>query len=169
MRRFTILLAASLLVGTPAFAQVEIGTKIGGTLAFTSSESYVYIGVPGVGTSLIMPSLYVTFMAARSFMVEPQVLLQFSGETDEANFSGVLQLGYLFTPGTSGSLYAAANGGWVNLGGDFKSGLLGGGLGYRLLAGTGAAVRVEGSYRRYLCDGCSLNEVILAIGVGGVF
>ena len=171
MRRLSaILLAASLLATTPAFAQVEIGAKMGGTLAFGGGDSQFIVGVPGTGLLLAMPSVYVSFIAGQAFMIEPQVVFQYNAAGNkQASFAGALQLGYLLTPATSGSFYLAANGGWVNLQGDVKSGTLGGGAGYRLVVGTGAAVRVEALYRRWLCSGCNLNEVVLAVGAGGVF
>jgi hypothetical protein len=75
----------------------------------------------------------------------------------------------MLTPAKTGSLYLAAHGGWLTLGGDLESALLGGGAGYRFQVGTGAAVRMEVMYRRWTCSGCSLNEVNFSLGAGAVF
>jgi hypothetical protein len=168
MKRLGVLLAAGLIIGTPAVAQVEVGTKMGATLAFNGGSEF-FVGIPGTGAFVVLPSVYTTFFVSRAVMVEPQVLFQWSTATDEANFSGVLQGGYLFTPANKGSLYAAAQGGWLTLGGDLESAIVGGGAGYRMRVGSGAAVRAETMYRRWLCSGCSLNEVNFSLGAGAVF
>lgn len=172
MRIPVLLLAASLLVAVAAPAQegdkVEVGTTAGVTLA-VNGDSEFFVGIPGTGSVLLAPTIYATIFASPALMIEPQLLFWYSGAAEEAIFSGFLQAGYLFTPLTPGSFYVAATGGWVNLGGDIKSAIAGGGGGYRFHVGDGAAVRLEARYRRWLCDGCSLNEITFAIGAGAVF
>jgi hypothetical protein len=172
MRIPTLFLAASLLLATAAPAQetdkFEVGTSAGVTLAL-NGDSEFFVGIPGTGSVLLAPTIYTTIFASPSIMIEPQVLFWYSGASEDAIFSGFLQAGYLFTPLKPGSLYAAATGGWVTLAGEVKSAIVGGGGGYRFHVGKGAAVRLEARYRRWLCDGCSLNEITLAIGAGAVF
>ncbi|UCF41583.1 MAG: hypothetical protein JSW43_04425 [Gemmatimonadota bacterium] len=172
MRVLTLLLVLSLAAAPLAHAQkgsIEIGTKAGVSLAIPGGgDTEVYIALPGTG-ALVLPSIYATFWATPALMIEPQVLFSWNSATEEAWFSGVLQGGWMFSPQKRNSAYVAADFGWLTLGGDIESALAGGGAGYRFRVGDGAGLRLEALYRRWLCDGCDLNEIIFAFGGGVVF
>jgi hypothetical protein len=172
MRSLTILCAAALLVCAPALAQqdkFEIGTKAGISVAIPDEgDAEVFIGVPGTGSFLFLPSLYATFFMGKSLMIEPQILFQFNSATDDATFTGIIQGGYMFS-GEPNSFYAALNVGWAALEGSAESALVGGGAGYRFKFNDALGFRVEALYRRWLCSGCDLGEVITSFGVGAAF
>ncbi|UCG86503.1 MAG: hypothetical protein JSW71_21825 [Gemmatimonadota bacterium] len=171
MRKAIFILAMAVFVARAAEAQdrpgVELGTTLGGTLSLPDDgDATVFLGVPGAGTLLAFPNLYVTLFPSPSFMVEPQVYFWFESEDSNVIFSGMMQLGYLFTPQRSGSLYAAAHGGYYTITDGVDTGALGASFGYRALVGEGAALRVEGRFRRWLCEDCQLSDVSVVLGIG---
>jgi len=172
MRVLTLLLVLSLAAAPLAHAQkgsIEVGTKGGVSLVIPGGgDTEVYIAVPGTG-ALVLPSIYATYWVSPALMLEPQVLFQWNSGSEEAWFSGVLQGGWMLSPEKRNSTYVAADFGWVTLGGDIESALLGGGAGYRVRVGENAALRLEATYRRWLCSGCDLNEITFAFGGGIVF
>ncbi len=173
MRIITLLLALSLCAAPLAQAQkgsVEVGTRAGMSIAIPDDgDAEVFVAIPGTGALVVLPSIYTTFWATPSLMIEPQVLFQWNSASEEAWFSGVLQGGWMFTPEKSNSVYVAADVGWLTLGGDVESALVGGGAGYRFRLGESGALRAEGVYRRWLCETCDLHEIIFSFGGGVVF
>jgi len=171
MRKAALILAMSAFVAQTTAAQdrpgVELGTTLGATLSIPEEgDAILFIGVPGAGTLLSFPNLYLTLFPSPSFMVEPQVYFLFESDDSDIIFSGMMQLGYLFSPQRSGSLFAAAHGGFYTITDGVDTGALGASFGYRTLLGEGAALRVEGRYRRWLCENCKLNDVSLVLGIG---
>ena len=171
MRKAILILAMATLVVQATAAQDRPGVELGATLGATLSipeegDATLFVGVPGGGTLLAFPSLYLTLFASPSFMVEPQVYFFFESDDSNIMFSGMMQLGYLFTPQRSGSLYAAAHGGFYTITDGIDTGALGASFGYRTLLGEGAALRLEGRFRRWLCETCKLNDVSLVLGIG---
>jgi len=129
----------------------------------------VFIGLPGTGGALFLPSIYVTWFPSPTFMVEPQVLFQYSSVEDDVTLMGALQLGYRFAISRTGSFYPAVNVGWLTIANGGESATLGGGFGLRWEVCTKLGLRTELVYRRWMCDGCELNEVILSFGGGVLF
>ena len=171
MRKLVLILATAAFVAQAAGAQdgsgVELGTTLGATLSIPAEgDATVFIGVPGAGTLAGFPSLYLTLFPSPSFMVEPQVYFLFISNDSDIIFSGMMQLGYLFTPQRTGSLYAAAHGGFYTVTDGIDTGALGASIGYRALIGDAAAWRIEGRYRRWLCETCKLNDVSVVFGIG---
>ncbi len=82
-------------------------------------------------------------------------------------FQTVMQVGYLFAPESKASLYLAAHGGGF-FSEDFNSGTIGGGVGVRSRLTAGFALRLEGRYRRWLCEDCDLQDIALLIGFGAI-
>jgi hypothetical protein len=168
MHKLTVLLAALVCTSTATAQQpttLEIGSRFGGTLAFSGGDSEVLIGLPAPGEYGFWPTLYATVFTGR-MMVEPQVGLLYSSAASDVALSGVMQLGVLFAGDGGNSPYFAVNGGWVRLGEGASSGIAGGALGYRFLVKGRLGVRLEGGYRRWLCSGCDLNEVTFQVGLG---
>jgi hypothetical protein len=170
MSKLTPWLAAGLLCASTASAQqptkLEIGSRIGGVLAFSGGDSEVLIGLPApVSYFFPFSTLYATFFSG-SLMIEPQVGLLYSSAASDVALSGSMQLGYRLSRSERGAPYVALSGGWVRVGDGGNSGVAGGGLGYRFLVKERLGIRLEGGYRRWLCSGCSLNEVTLQLGVG---
>ncbi len=169
MRSLTVLLA-TLVCGSAASAQqptkLEIGSRVGGVLAFSGGNSEVLVGLPGP-TSFLFPysTLYATIFAGR-MMLEPQVGLLYSSAASDVALSSVMQIGFLLGASEHAAPYVAVNGGWVRLGDGADSGVAGGALGFRFLVKQRLGVRLEGGYRRWLCSGCDLNEVTFQVGLG---
>jgi len=176
MRTSTMLLAASALLAQTARAQnktdVEIGTALGVTFTLPAGgDIEVFAGVPGAGTLLGAPSLYLTFFPSPAFMVEPQLALEFNTLSDQATISPMLQIGYLFAPDAKGSGYVAFNGGGLyrTESAAASSASLGAGFGYRVKVSTGAAFRTEVLYRRWLSERYKLNDVSVRFAFGAIF
>ena len=104
-------------------------------------------------------------------MVEPQLYFLLNSAADDALFSGILQVGYLFKPESKASPYVGLNGGgfFYTQEGAENSGTLGVGLGYRTQFASGAAFRAEVVIRRWLFERYKLNELSLRLGLGAVF
>jgi hypothetical protein len=159
---------------SPAQAKqsVEIGTSLGVTIYSGSGPSATVIGVPaGLGPAA-QPSIYATFFATPSVMIEPQMSLAHisSSGSSTTMFDMGAQLGYLVTPAERGSPYVAANVAYQTIS-DFSSfhGFgVGGALGYRARVGRGFAVRLEARYRHWMGDFDGLNEIGFGIGLGGI-
>jgi hypothetical protein len=169
MPKYPLLLAAAWLCGSVASAQeptkLEIGSRIGGVLAFSGGSSEVLIGVPApAGYFFPYSTLYATIFTGR-VMVEPQLGLLYSSAASDVALAGAMQIGFLLNRGERAP-YIAVNGGWVRIGDGANSGVAGGGLGYRFLVKRRLGVRLEAGYRRWLCSGCDLNEVTLQLGLG---
>jgi len=147
---------------------VEIGTTFGMTIAVPSDggDAQLILSAPS-GTFLGLGAMYITVIAGERWMIEPQILVNASTERDDVLFSGMFQLGYLFSPQTSSSLYIAAHVGQFHVGADVVA--LGAAVGTRKkLLGGAAAVRGELRYRIYLDDAFDLNELALNVGLGVV-
>jgi hypothetical protein len=100
-------------------------------------------------------------------MLEPQLFFAWVSPGEEVMFQPVMQVGYLFAPESKGSLYLAAHGGGY-FSQDWDSGAIGGSIGFRSRVTDGAALRVEGRYRRWLCDDCDWQDMSLLVGLGVV-
>lgn len=161
--------------------KAEIGTGLGLTvLAPDDGDAITVFGIPGAGTgslpAVVAPVVYATVFATPQLMVEPQLHLSVISDGEETFFSVAFmgQFGYLFTPERTGSPYAAVHFGILAVdAGGFSdtetSGTAGFGVGYRFQIGSGAAVRLEGRYRRWggnVFD--NLNDIALVIGIGAV-
>ena len=161
------------LVASPALAQggggIEIGTSLGMTVEFPSGgNTSVSIGVPS-GAFAGLGSMYMTVFAGQSWMIEPQVFLNYNSEAEEALFSGMLQIGYLFDPEAGTSPYVAVHGGFLHLGSDSDSPAFGGAVGVRnKIVGGAAAIRGELRYRAYPDESIDLNELAFSLGIGVV-
>ncbi len=174
MRIVAVLLAAILLMSPAALAQeetkVEVGTTLGLTLAIPDDgDTEVFAGIPGGGTFVGQPSIYVTVFAGPSLMIEPQIYFIWNSAVEDALISGMIQVGYLLKPDAMASPYVAAHVGGLFITGDGSdSGAAGVAAGYRVGISEGAAFRVEGKYRRWLADNFDLNEVSFVLGLGVV-
>jgi hypothetical protein len=166
----TTAILATLAAG-PAVAQtrsrLEVGTHLGGTIAFGGGgDAEFQFGIPAPTSFLAGPALYVTIFATPGFMIEPQIAFNWNSIADDVLLNGILQLGFLMSPTATASPYFTVHGGWTTIYGEAESGLVGGGLGVRFLVKDRLAVRTEARYRRWTCSGCDLNEVGLQIGLG---
>ena len=149
---------------------VEIGaTPVGVTLDLPSSgDAQLRLSVPS-GTFFGLGSVYVTAFPGGSWMIEPQIMLNYSDSN--GSISGMLQFGHLFNPEATSSIYLAVHTGYFHLAGEQRrSAALGAAMGSRkkLLGGL-AAVRSELRYRYYLSEDFDLSELAFNIGLGVVF
>lgn len=177
--RFTTFFATSLVLcplaaGAQNGPRAEIGTALGVTIDIPDDgDALTSVGIPGAGSYFGTSSLYATIFTDGPVTVEPQLgvtLLTGGGETVWTT-SAIVQLGYLFTPEQDGSGYAAVQGGLLAAGnGDSEaSGVAGAGIGYRYQVASGAAIRIEGVYRRWFGSLLSdLNTVAVRFAVGAV-
>ena len=172
--RAVILLGTVLVLCAPyAVAQqttsVEIGTHLGMNVVVPDDgDPEVFVGVPGGGSILgLWPVLYVTVLPRTGLMFEPQVFFSWNSISESAIFQPVVQLGYLLQPQAKASLYLAAHGGGLFTEDD-NSGLIGGGVGFRVRATDGFALRFEGRYRRWLCENCDWQDISFLVGLGGI-
>ena len=163
-----------LLLGLSVLAQaetpVEIGTTFGMTIAVPSDggDAQLILSAPS-GTFLGLGAMYITVIASERWMIEPQIMFNASTERDDVLFSGMFQLGYLFSPKSNSSLYIAGHVGQFHLDTDLDSVALGAAVGTRKkLLGGAAAVRGELRYRSYLDDAFDLHELALNVGLGVV-
>jgi hypothetical protein len=168
-----VLLVAVAALSATASAQdtgsVEVGTSLGITVSVPDDgEAEVFFALPGGGSLFATPTVYATFFVARAWMVEPQIGFDWNSVSEEVTFSGIFQLGYLFKPAATGSLYGGVNVGWFTLGSDPSSGAVGVAAGYRIRIGKAVATRIELRYRRWLGDAFDLNEVTVAATLGAV-
>lgn len=173
MARTTLALLAALAAPARATAQgkpiVEIGTNLGLTVVSSNGESITHFGIPGQGI-LGQPTIYASFYAGKSLLVEPQVALNIvhvSGETTSTlGFAG--QVGYHFKGTGVNSFYLAGNLAVQHSsgGGDSTDEGLGAKIGYRVLAGSSVGIRFEGGYRRWFDS--HLNEFTLGMSIGGI-
>ena len=146
--------------------KLEVGTHLGGSLAFGGGSTEFSGGVPAPANFFAGPAVYLSLFATPHIMIEPQIAFSWNSIIEEPVFSGVLQFGYLMSPDAPSSAYFAVHGGWTTIYGEAKSGLFGGGLGMRFLIQEHLSIRTEARYRRWTCSGCELNEVGLLIGLG---
>ena len=152
-----------------AAGSVEIGTSLGMTVEMPSGgDTSVSLGIPS-GAFAGLGSMYMTLFAGQAWMIEPQIFLNYNTEADEALFSGMLQLGYLFNPEAGTSPYLAVHGGILHLGSDEDSPAFGGAVGVRnKIVGGAAAIRGEVRYRAYTDESIDLNELAISLGLGVV-
>lgn len=176
MRTLVMALVAILFVSTAALAQgksqVEVGTALGMTLEIPDDgDTEVTVGLPGAGTLIGLPSVYVTFLATPAVMIEPQFYFIWNSAADAALISGILQVGYLFMPESKASPYLGLNGGgfFMTEEGSNNSASVGLSVGYRTQFASGAAFRAEAGFRRWLSESYKLNELSLRLGLGAVF
>ena len=157
-------------VPAQAESPVEIGTAFGMTILIPSGggDAQLVLSAPS-GALLGLGGFYMTVISGANWMLEPQVLLLYHTNGDELLFSGMFQLGYLFTPEATSSLYVAGHVGYVHLDSDSDTPAVGAALGTRKkLLGGAAAVRGELRYRYYVDDIFNLSELTLNIGLGVV-
>ncbi len=180
MHRILSAVVALSCIGTLTAAQrrssepsAEVGTLVGVTiLSQTGFPSVTHIGIPGDGIQA-SPTLYATFFATPSLMVEPQISfthISGGGSTLSAfGFAG--QFGYLFTPTTSGSPYVAVNVAYQTIsdGTSINGEGVGGVLGYRFKVKNSLAIRFDARYRRWFSDFKDLNEIGFGLGLGATF
>jgi hypothetical protein len=160
-------LATAVLTPTSLPAQqptrFEVGTSAGLTVSIPDDGGTEgSVNLPGAGSFGGLATLYATFFAGRSWMIEPQLFLAWNSAVDELTYSAMLQLGYLVRPGAKGSVHAAANGGVFKLGTsgdifDLDSPAVGAAGGYRIVVRDALALRFEIGYRRWL--DFDLNEM----------
>ena len=172
MSRMSHIILCALVVPAVAFAQgkpvVEIGTNLGVTVSSANGSTLTHVGVPGGGI-LGLSTLYATFFAGPSMMVEPQVALNvFSGGGSSITTVALGgQLGYLFKSATENSPFVAASlalqSSSEGTRTDFGAGAK---FGYRVLSGSSLGVRFEAGYRRWFDN--KLNEISFGIGIGGI-
>ena len=166
--------ACTILAGQ-AKPGAEVGTSVGLTILSASGSSLTQFGIPGNGIQA-SPTIYATFFASRSLMVEPQAAFSsLSGGGSTLTSLGVaLQVGYLFTPAATGSGYLAANGAFQSTslsggGGSLSGPGLGAALGYRFKVRNNLAIRLDARYRRWFSDYSDLNEIGFGLGLGAIF
>ncbi len=178
MRRLALALGFLLLLPAYLVAQdkpaAEIGTRIGVDILLPDDGSLVSVGIPGGGPSpagsLLGTSstIHFAFFPSTQVMVEPQVsfsLLSISNGGSETLTSFGLSgmVAFLFNGAAVNSPYVGANATFFLIDGDGDSEndfALGGSVGYRLLPMEHIAVRLEGSYRRWL--DFEFNEITVA-------
>ena len=174
MKPINLALLAALGVPSLVAAQgkpvVEIGTGLGVSIVSGGGTTVTHFGVPGQGI-LGQPTIYATFFAGKSVLVEPQMalnVLSSGGETATTVGLGG-QVGYLFkgaamnSPFLSGSMaFQSVSGGGVS-DSEFA---LGARIGYRVLVGSSVGIRFEGGYQRWI-DG-HVNEFTIGMGIGGI-
>ncbi len=181
MRVLATFIGLTLALAAGATAQerprFEIGTALGVTITVPDGggDNITSFGIPGGATVFTPPPIYVSIFATPNVMIEPQIsFLTVSGSGEsETFFSGVAQLGYLFTPERSGSPYVAAHAGVLSFSnGSSESNVgIGGGVGYRVAVGTGLAVRFEGRVRKWTDESSwpgRATEWMILLGIGGV-
>ena len=169
------LLPCSLLVAQAKQPGAEVGTSIGVTILSAGGNSLTHVGIPGNGIQA-SPTVYATFFASPSLLVEPQAAFSLlsGGGTTLTSLGVALQVGYLFTPAAPGSGYLAANGAFQTTsfsgGGGSASGPgLGAALGYRFKVRNNLAIRLDARYRRWFSDFADLNEIGFGLGLGAIF
>ncbi len=172
MRVATLVGAAVVLCSPLAVAQdgtsVEIGTYLGITASLPDGGDLDFVAaVPGGGSLGVASTLYATVLSTSNLMFEPQFFFAWSSPGEDVWLQPVMQLGYLFTPEAKGSLYLAAHGGGY-FSDDWDSGVIGGSIGFRSRLAEGAALRVEGRFRRWLCEGCDWQDFSLLLGLGAI-
>lgn len=181
MRTVTALLVLTCLATQTTEAQekqqsAEVGTSLGVTILTAGGSTITTIGIPvdaGPLPLFARPAIYATIFATPSLMIEPQVALSNLSGGSGGDFTIVLlaaQVGYLFNSVQRQSPYFAANVAFQSLsaGGSASGVGVGGALGYRFRIGRGFALRVVGQYRRWFGDYASINEIGLALGLGGI-
>ena len=181
MRTIASLLLLSCLVSITAGAQekkpsAEIGTSLGVTILAASGSSITTVGVPvdaGPLPLFARPAVYATIFATPSLMIEPQLAFANISGGGSTTFTMVFvaaQFGHLFTPAQRRSPYVGLNAGLshISANGSVTGVGLGAALGYRFRVGSGFALRLEGHYRRWLNDFDGINEIGLALGLGGI-
>lgn len=156
----------------------ELGTRAGFSI-LTNGSTLVSFGLPGgapAPSSVLFgggTSVHFGFFPGDHLMIEPQVNLNViipDGDQDNitiANLTG--QFAYLFSGADTNSAYLGANGSLFTVSaGDTESDIaLGANLGYRILVSDGAALRLEGAFRRWL--DLEVNELNLALVFGVIF
>ncbi len=166
MTRTSLFLLTLFLAPTVASAQkpiVELGAGLGVTTESGGDSSL----------TRIRPALIASFFKGDHLVIEPHFGLAIGSErsTDVALGGNI---GYLFSGPEANSLLLAGHLGFTtdlglptSTGGDSSNDFaVGGKVGYRIPIGTGAALRVEGEYRRWLDSG--LNEFRVGIGIGWI-
>src|SRR5262245_58825696 len=147
---------------------VELGFNMGVAGYFPrggGSPDFVF-SIPS-GTFYGLSSLYLTIIAQDRLMIEPQLLLQLN--SDEALFSGMLQLGWLIKRDAKGSPYVAVHAGYIRLGDYAETPALGAAFGMRMKMGTRAASRVEIRFRSFSDHEFPSGELAFNLGIGVVF
>ncbi|NOT07197.1 MAG: hypothetical protein HOP28_03235 [Gemmatimonadales bacterium] len=174
MVRTTSAVLLALALPTVALAQgrpvVEIGTSLGVSIVNSDGNSVAHFGIPGQGI-LGQPTIYASFFAGSSVLLEPQVALNvLSGGGVTATTVGLGgQIGYLTKGSAVNSPFFAGTVAFqsVSGGGESESDFgLGGKVGYRLIVGSSVGLRFEAGYRRWVDS--HLNEITFGIGLGGI-
>ena len=163
--RLVVLAMAVPVVSVPAQqpSRVELGTMLGVSILSGNGQTEVVAAAPGGGTLLgTLPVLYANFSVTPHVTVEPQTYFLLSDGS--LLVSGSLQVGYVANPQAHTSPFVTAHGGLVYATGGDPSFMLGGSVGYRVIATDALAIRIEGRYRRWL-DG-DVNDFGLLIGFG---
>jgi hypothetical protein len=164
----------ALVAAAPAGAgPLEIGTQLGVAASFTEGDDATTFGIPGAGTFGGLATLYLTVFPDPAILVEPQIHMQIisGGGESFSILSGILQVGYLFSPRQRASPYIAAHGGAIRFsnGESDTAGAVGASLGLRQKVGPGGVMRFEIRYRRWMDEGFDLDELAFCLGLGGLF
>lgn len=175
MFRKPIAVVGLMLAGSVAAAQsesqVEVGTMVGVTILSQSGTSLTHIGIPGDGIQA-SPTLYATFFAGPSVMIEPAIAWTYlsSGGSHLNSLAVSGQLGYLLSPTESASPYLAANVAFQTIsdGSSVSGPAVGGAVGYRFKVRNNLAIRLDARYRRWFSDFKGLNEFGIGLGIGAI-
>ena len=168
-------LAAFLVVRTASLARAEdpkfeIGTSLGSAMISLEKHGGSALGLPSGGLSIVNPGVYASFFAGPSVAIEPQVGLIWAsggGESEHLlNFAG--QVDYFIRGVRSRSPYVFGSAGIVDVShSNTTPKSIGGGIGYRILAGDRLTLRIDGRATHFTER--IGNVLAFGVSIGGLF
>jgi opacity protein-like surface antigen len=171
------LLVAAVLIATTASAaraadpKAEVGASLAtATFGLGNSNDGSTFGIPSGGFGILQPGVYASFFVGRYVAIEPQIGLIWASSNGHSehlvNFVG--QVDYFLTGSSTNSPYIFGAAGVVDISGTSttpKS--VGGGAGYRIVAGDRLTFRIDGRVT-HLTEGGG-NMLAFGLTIGGVF
>jgi len=148
----------------------ELGASLlSATFQREHSDTTTILGIPSSSLGIINPGVYGAIFLTNFVSVDPQVgllLVSGGGETNHiVNVTG--QVNLFLQPASRSAPYVFGAVGVMDTSGNDKTPkTYSGGIGYRMLAGGGVAVRVDGRYTHFSDDGG--NAAVITIYIGGV-
>ena len=151
--------------------KAEIGASLAtATFGLGHNNDGSTFGIPSGGFGILQPGVYASFFIGPYVAIEPQVGLiwaSISGHSEHiVNFVG--QVDYFVTGADSNSAYIFGAAGVIDVSGSSttpKS--VGGGVGYRIVAGDRLTFRIDGRFA-HLTEGGG-NTLSFGLTIGGVF
>jgi opacity protein-like surface antigen len=174
--RKALIVAGVLIVTTASAAlaadpKAEVGASLAtATIGLGNNNSGSTFGIPSGGFGILQPGVYASFFVGPNVAIEPQIGLIWASSNGHAEHlvNVVGQVDYFVTGSSANSPYIFGAAGIIDVsGGSTTPKSVGGGVGYRIVAGDRLTFRIDGRVT-HLTDGGG-NMLAFGLSIGGLF